>query len=85
MTSRRLTGFPRGSSSAAAARGSRPDLGSTQPRYLIRSARVQVLFSCWVGAGPELRRTGGGTEAAALCGGGQGDALILRAPATGAR
>jgi acetyl-CoA C-acetyltransferase len=29
----------------------------------------------------ELRRRGGGTGAAALCGeGGQGDALILRAP-----
>jgi hypothetical protein len=30
---------------AAAAAGSRPDLGSTRPRYLIRSTRVQVLFS----------------------------------------
>jgi acetyl-CoA C-acetyltransferase len=28
----------------------------------------------------ELRRRGGGTGAAALCGGGQGDALILRVP-----
>ena len=27
-----------------------PDLGSTLPRYLIRSARVQVLFSCWASA-----------------------------------
>jgi acetyl-CoA C-acetyltransferase len=26
----------------------------------------------------ELRRRGGGTGAAALCGGGQGDALIIR-------
>ena len=28
----------------------------------------------------ELRRRGGGTGAAALCGGGQGDALIIRVP-----
>ena len=27
-----------------------PDRGSTRPRYLIRSARVQVLFSCWASA-----------------------------------
>jgi acetyl-CoA C-acetyltransferase len=34
----------------------------------------------------ELRRRGGGLGAAALCGGGgQGDALLLRVPATGAR
>ena len=49
----------RSSSSAAAAAGSRPDLGSTRPRYLIRSARVQVLFSCCASAtafcAPRLR------------------------------
>jgi acetyl-CoA acetyltransferase len=28
----------------------------------------------------ELKRRGGGTGAAALCGGGQGDALIVRVP-----
>ena len=57
----------RSSSSAAAAAGSMPDRGSTRPRYLIRSARVQVLLSCcasatafcaarrtssWLGTGP---------------------------------
>ena len=40
----------RSSSSAAAAAGSRPVRGRTRPRYLIRSARVQVLFSCWASA-----------------------------------
>lgn len=33
----------------------------------------------------ELRRRGGGTGAAALCGGGQGDALITRVPEARAR
>ena len=57
----------RSSSRAAAAAGSMPDRGSTRPRYLIRSARVQVLLSCcasatafcaarltssWLGTGP---------------------------------
>jgi hypothetical protein len=40
----------RSSSRAAAAAGSRPERGSTRPRYLITSARVQVLFSCWASA-----------------------------------
>ena len=40
----------RSSSSAAAAAGSLPVRGRTRPRYLIRSARVQVLFSCWASA-----------------------------------
>ena len=31
--------------------------------------------------GAELRRRGGGTGAAGLCGGGQGDALIINVPA----
>src|SRR5690242_8042011 len=38
------------SSRAAAAAGSRPVRGRTRPRYLIRSARVQVPFSCWASA-----------------------------------
>ena len=40
----------RSSSRAAAAAGSRPERGRTRPRYLITSARVQVLFSCWASA-----------------------------------
>ena len=40
----------RSSSRAAAAAGSLPVRGRTRPRYLIRSARVQVLFSCWASA-----------------------------------
>jgi hypothetical protein len=40
----------RPSSRAAAVAGSRPVLGRTRPRYLTRSARVQVLFSCWASA-----------------------------------
>ena len=40
----------RSSSSAAAAAGSLPVRGRTRPRYLITSARVQALFSCWASA-----------------------------------
>ena len=38
------------SSRAAAAAGAMPVLGSTRPRYMIRSARIQVLFSRWASA-----------------------------------
>src|ERR1017187_8938683 len=38
------------SSSAAAAAGSWPVRGRTRPRYLITSARVQALLSCWASA-----------------------------------
>ena len=56
--SRQITGSnsERGARSArssimdAVAPGSMPVLGSTRPRYLIRSARVQVLLSCWASA-----------------------------------
>jgi hypothetical protein len=40
----------RSSSSAAAAAGSIPERGRTRPRYLITSARVQVLLSCCASA-----------------------------------
>ena len=40
----------RSSSSAAAAAGSMPVRGRTRPRYLITSARVHALFSCWASA-----------------------------------
>ena len=40
----------RSSSSAAAAAGSMPVRGRTRPRYLITSARVHALLSCWASA-----------------------------------
>ena len=59
----------RSRSSAAAWSGSLPDRGSTRPRYLTRSARVQVLFSCCASAtaccAARLSRSSDGTVSGA--------------------
>ena len=49
---------PPGPPAARRAAGSRPVRGSTRPRYLTRSARVQVLFSCCASATRLLRGAG---------------------------